>query len=124
MLYTRKRHIEGDLTQAVKNTIRLSALATKHLVEADVLQPLAFDYSTLQITLLDRLNLPNNATTFALVRDDLTALLKAIYGDDELSISLVADDPREPFSLLISSNANIDIDTLLERLNTIEAIKS
>jgi hypothetical protein len=97
-------------------------IATKHLHEDALLPNMDFLYNEVQITLLDRLNFPNTAETFATVRDDLTALLRYVYGEVELQLSTAYDDPREPFAVKVSVQAEVDVDTLIARLTEEQAI--
>ncbi len=99
LLYTRKREwLTPDFKERLRLVIRLAIQATQVLASEESLG-LDFDTSELALIFPDRLNTPNTPETFATLQDDIAAVLTEIYGTDEITLTVTADDAKRPFAV-------------------------
>lgn len=99
LLYSRKREWPGaDFQSRLRLVIGL-ALQGAQLLANDPALNLTFDVSQLELTFPDRLHAPNTPETLAALQADITAVLAAIYGPSEISLTRTTVDGRRPFSL-------------------------
>ena len=115
LLYTRKRQVDSDLPQQIRATFA-AALAACNLIENEPLFKVKLKFRTddAEIRLLDRLRYPNRPETFDLVRDDLKAVIGEVYGDTQINLVPVNDNPRHPFTIRVEANGAPNIATLLQ----------
>jgi hypothetical protein len=124
LMYTRKRQIDGTPIDMLRAAARLALIATQKLAVEPTIKGIAFDYSQVQITLLDRLNFPNTPEAFANAKVELEQFAGALYSGSDTIIELAYTDPREPLSLVVKSSGQFDAAALLDRLATRETITS
>jgi hypothetical protein len=117
LLYIRKRDGGDSLKDQLRIAFRFAFSACRQLESEPSLQGLAFDYSEVKISFMDRLHTPNRPETFDTVRDEVQDFLTDVYGDD-VDIQKVHDDARELFAIRAHSSKDVALDTLLARLNT------
>ena len=60
---------------------------------------LKFRADEIEFRFPDRLQIPNKPESFALVRDDLRAVLEDLYGDDGMVLRPSSADPRYLFTV-------------------------
>lgn len=114
--YTRKRALPENLQDALRLVFRLGFLATQQLENEDVLDDAAFDYSSAQISLIDRQSYPNTSATFKAIQDEISTFLSGIYGET-VSVTRASDDIREVFAVNYTVVEPIDAATIEKILN-------
>lgn len=113
--YTRKRFLPDTLQDALRQTFQLAFIAAQHLEDEDGLDGVEFDFSTAQISFLDRQYYPNTPETFEAIQAQLVKFLLSIYGDD-VSITQSTDDPREVFTVDYQVAHDIDLASIESNL--------
>ena len=101
--YSHKR--EWSAATDLQGQIRLAwerLIHAAQLLENDPTLAIRFSVAELELTLADRLNAPNNATTFALVRDDVQAVLSELLGGAAVGLAWTNEDVRRPFTLSVT----------------------
>jgi len=89
MLYVGKYLDEGaPLSEALPEALS-RVVAACQAFEQDGSVNVTFDTSKVEIMLRDRLRAPNNAETYAAVKDDVQAAVSAVFGD---AVSLSRDE--------------------------------
>lgn len=118
VMYTLKRHEETALSGVLQNAFRIVLSAAIALETDAALNGLRFDYSTVKVEFLDRLNYPNRPETWTALEaaGELHSFVAARY-DEAAKIELAHDDPREVFALLLRTENALTGQTLLERLS-------
>jgi hypothetical protein len=124
LMYTRKRQIEGTLPDVLRTTTRLALIAATKLAVEPTIKGIAFDFSTVQITLLDRLHYPNTPEAFEAAKAEIQQFAGALYAGENTRLELAYSDPREPLSLIVTAAGQYDGATLIDRLTTGETIAS
>jgi hypothetical protein len=61
----------------------------------------------------DRLRLPNTEEGFAALKPDLEAAAQSLYNGAPVSISRVANDPRDRLSAVVETTGTVDLSTLV-----------
>ena len=122
-LYVRKRDLGVDLPEALATTLA-QALNSIRLAETDVeLQgKLKLRTDAAKIVLLDRLNYPNQTPNGSGSNDagqtaqsQLAENLGVLFGEN-VTVTRVENDAREPLTFELNAPAAPDVDTLLGRL--------
>jgi hypothetical protein len=104
LLYTRKRQLEPDLQTQLRVSFQFALAACRLLEsEASFKPQLKFRADEIEVRFLDRLQLPNRPDSFDLVKDDLEAVLKDLYGSQAVHFASVSQDPRYVFTILAHS---------------------
>jgi hypothetical protein len=117
LLYTRKRQVDSDLPTQLRNSLRLALIACQLLEAETVFQSrLKFHAPEIEIRFADRLQLPNRAESFDLVKDDLQAVLTTLYGTDRITLAPVSQDPRYPFIVEVRGGGASSIAELSQSL--------
>jgi hypothetical protein len=120
LLYTRKRDVGLTLRESLRTAIQQTLIACCLLEnEAELDGRLVFPTDELEIAFADRLRLPNTPASVELVRDDLTAVLAALYGEDaDVRIESLNEDPRRLLTLRIRVSEAPDLGDLVQRVET------
>ncbi len=113
--YTRKREFGADLMETLTISLKLALSATLQIEKEESLSGVEFDYSTIKIEFLDRLNYPNTPETLVAVKEAIGVHTQDLYGGG-VTINSAHADPREAFALLITAETTPNGATLLERL--------
>lgn len=114
LLYTRKRMVDGDLPTQLRNAIRLALTACQKLETESAFRPrLKFRTDEFEIRFADRLQLPNKPESFALVRDDLRAVLGELYGEEGAYGLPVKQDGRYLFTVKVRADVETTVNKLL-----------
>ena len=113
--YRRKRHADGDLQTVLHSAFR-QALRASALLEGDATLHgrITFRTDEVEVVFVDRLQVPNEPASLDLVRDDLEAVVAELYGDREVRVESIEDDPRQPFTLLVHIAEAPALATLVE----------
>lgn len=121
LLYVRKRD-GGDTLKKQLNLIFRHVLSACQQLEAETtLDGITFDYNNAKINFADRLNAPNTPETFESVSEDVQTFLSSIYGND-VSLENANQDKRETFAIHANVVGNVDIEKVLERLNSDQTV--
>jgi len=108
--YTRKRFLPDNLQEALRQALRLALIASQRLEDEDGLEGIEFDYTTAEISFLDRQHYQNTPEVFEAIQAELTQFLSDSFGTD-VSLSHTNDDPREVFTVTYSiPNADVDVE--------------
>jgi hypothetical protein len=100
LVYTRKRQIESDLLSQLRTSFQFALTACELLEAETTFEPrLKFRADDIEIRFADRLQLPNRAESFDLVKDDLAVVLTELYGGNPAQIAPVATDARHLFTV-------------------------
>ena len=117
LLVRRKRYEgKGDLPGILRDTLRKAALAAKAL-HADGSTGVQLDARTVEITLIDRLRAPNTPDALATATRHIEPVLGEIYPEG-FEIRQGNEDPRACLSLIATSTAPTDFESLLSRLTS------
>lgn len=119
--YTRKRFLPETLSDALHQAFRLAYIASQRLADEALLDGVDFDYSTAQISFVDRQNYPNQPEIFEAVQGELVAFLSDLYGGD-VTVTRAYEDPRETFAVRYQVHDAIDAVALETRLKQVEVI--
>ncbi len=122
LLYTRKRQMGDTFQDSLRTTFRLALLAAHKLTAEPTIKGIGFDYTHAQIIFFDRLNTPNTPEALAAAAAEIGAFASSLYTSSDLSVDLAYADPREPLSVYVKAVAQIDAETLIERLTSGETI--
>ncbi len=108
--YTRKRFLPDNLQDALRQSLRLALIAAQRLEDEEVLEGVEFDYTTAEISFLDRQNYQNTSAVYDAIQADLTQILAESFEAD-VTLSRTNNDPREVFAVTYSiPNADIDVE--------------
>ncbi len=115
LLYTRKRHGDStDLQGQLRAALRLGLTACQLLENEPTFTPrLKFGADEVEIRFPDRLQLPNEPETFALVRDDIRTVVDELYGEDAAFALPVKQDARYVFTVRVRAEESTSINKLL-----------
>jgi hypothetical protein len=61
----------------------------------------------------DRLRLPNTDEAFAALKPDLEAAAQSLYSGAPVTITRVANDPRDRLSAMVETQGTVDLSTLV-----------
>ena len=123
-MYTRKRQIDGTLSDSLRVATRLALIAVQKLLAEPSVKGIAFDTSEVQITMLDRLNFPNTPEALAVLKQEVEQLAGGLYEGSSVTVELAYADPREPLSLIVKASSQFDLAALIDRLASGEAVTS
>jgi len=116
LLYTRKRQTDPDLPTQLRTSIRLALTAARLLESEKSFTPrLKFRGEEFELRFADRLQLPNKPESVALVRNDLSAVLTELYGEDGAYALPVKQDTRYPLTFKIKADEEVSLTDLLLR---------
>jgi hypothetical protein len=116
VVYYAKRPLPGDLGERLATICRKTLLAAKQLQdEPEFRDELRIGGSELQIFANDRLTAPNAEETLQALQPSLRALLERLYAGTGYTLERESD-PKERFSVTVSAEQSVAVETLLERL--------
>ena len=114
LLYTRKRMVDADLPTTLRNSIRLALTACQKLETESAFQPrLKFRADEIEIRFADRLQLPNRRESFALIAEDVLAVVQELYGVDGAYALPVKQDARYLLAVRVRAEAETTVNKLL-----------
>lgn len=114
--YTLKQHDSATLEETLSTALQRVLFAAQLVHKESQLKGLRIGLDTVQVALLDRLQYPHDAETSEQVQATITALLAS--NADEVEVTAVETDSREPLSFIVKSAAS------LERLVTPAEVKA
>ena len=124
LMYTRKRQIDGTLADTIRLANRLALIAVQKLLAEPTIKGITFDYSEVQITMLDRLNFPNTPEALTVLKNEVEQIAGGLYGGSDVTVERAYADQREPLSVIVKASGQFDLATLIDRLATGETITS
>ena len=100
LLHTQKRWASGDLALRLESLFR-NAIAAMKLLEGEPALQGAFRFQAgrAEVSLLDRLQAPNEAKSFDALRDAVASAAAKVYGGRTAAVARVEGDPRSPLRL-------------------------
>lgn len=115
LLVRRKRNETEDLNAILRDALRKAAIAAA-AIHADGTTGARLDPAIVEITLIDRLQAPNTAEVLESVKPTVEAALNSIYPDG-FELRKGTDDPRACPSLIATSKASADFESMPARLS-------
>lgn len=122
LMYTRKRQLDGTLTDSLRAVTRLALIAVQKLTVEPSIKELGFASSEVQITMLDRLNFPNTPEALTALTGEVEQFAGILYAGSEVTVELAYSDPREPLSVIVKASGQFETATLIDRLAAGETI--
>lgn len=124
LIYIRKREMPDTLTDILRLMFRLTlnachAVETDEALKGNTEGKITFLTNETELVFIDRLQLPNQPESFDLVREAIQTAVAEVYEDAEVQIEQVKNDPRQNFSVRISTPAQVDLPTLIQRVNAV-----
>ena len=116
LVYSRKRPMEGDYPQRLRSVFRSAALACRRLEEDDGLGGVRFRGDEVQVTVNDRLSVPDDLPSTSTVDPTLDRQLEMLFGDTDLEVTR-GDDARSPAAITARSGKDLGMSGLLENLD-------
>jgi hypothetical protein len=113
LLYNRKAPVSGTLEARLAQAVRAALIAAQKLEREE---GFAFDGGEVEIVINDRLLAPNTPETLAALRPALEAVFKTLYAGAAYTLAHTSADPRERFTLRVTSAAGFDVAALLSHL--------
>ena len=114
LLYNRKAPVEGTTQDRLAQAVRKALTAAQKLATE---QSFEFDVNQLQLILNDRHLAPNTPETFAALQPDLQALFNTLYGGAAFTLTHSSRDPRERFTVDVTTDAGLDLAALLANVD-------
>lgn len=96
LIYTRKRDVPEETAEAIGLALGQVLQAADRLEDET---DLTFDRNEIEVTFLDRLQIPNEAASLDLVRESLDSALGASFPDADPHIEWTERDRRMPFGV-------------------------
>lgn len=119
--YRRRRKADGTVQDRLRDAFRRAVAAARLLEEEEELgRRYRFRTDEIEFGIYDRLRAPSSAETFESVWPPLTAFLARLYQEGTPGVEL-ASEHREPFTVRITAPVSLDLPSLLERLEQLEA---
>ena len=112
LLYSRKRGYEGDFQGGIDDAFR-RALEACRMLEAERELGLEFGTTELLFRVQDRLNAPNDESTYEAYEPALKQTTRAFFGESARLERI--GGPREPFSVRIRTEADGTVEEALAR---------
>jgi len=117
-LLVRRKRIDGsgDLAGILRDTLRKAAIAATAL-HTDGSTGVQLDAGTVEIALIDRLRAPNTPDALATATRHIEPVLGEIYPEG-FEMHQGSEDPRACLSLIATSTAAVDFESMLSRLGS------
>ncbi len=112
LLYNRKAQLDGTTQEKLAQAVRAN-LTVAQILEKE--NGLKFNTHELQIFVNDRLLVPNTVETFETLEPELKAFFDRLYEGADYSLT-PNPDPRERFTINVTTEATYDVDALLKNL--------
>lgn len=123
LVYTRKRHMSGDLSDRVAGAYRCALEACQKLERDPALAGrIHFDADEVRLVLLDRLRAPNTIETFRDLEPELVGSLGEWYGDTAIHLERTSQDPRQCLTIRVVAERSVSLAELLRRVETSVAL--
>ena len=117
LLYSRKRETEGSNVYRLRRAMNCALTACRALEQEPELAAKGFRFfgGRLRFILNDRLLASNGLVA---IRGDLDTVLRDLYPAESPRIETGSSDPRDRYTLDVDSGAELDVATLLTRLES------
>ncbi len=112
LLYNRKAKVDGAIHARLTQAARAALIASRRL---DTEHSFKFSGQVIQLFINDRLLAPNTPKTFAALAPELQAFFTQLYAGADYTLDW-ATDPRERFTVNVTTTADVDLATLLHNL--------
>jgi hypothetical protein len=112
LLYGRKTKIDGSTVEKLAQAAQAALKAAQKLEKE---QKLKFNTDEVQVIINDRLLAPNTPETLATLSPDLNTFFGKLFDGAGFTVEHNAD-PRERFTVTVTTSAKTDVKTLLSRL--------
>jgi hypothetical protein len=120
LCYTLKRNPDVQLEAALRRVL-LGALRACRLLEEDARFGARFSSGEVVLTILDRLQAPNDDPSFKKLSGAAGEILAELYGSTPAVIARQKVDDRRPLTLVATAACSEPIRALLDRLEATEA---
>ena len=114
LIYNRKRGLEGSAADRWRSCFGAALKACAEL-EKDFKGKLKFRAADSLVIFNDRLETPNEESTFSAVRADLESTAAEIYGG-KVELTRREDDPRSRLAVEVRASENVALSDLVSRL--------
>lgn len=114
LLYNRKAQLDGPVQEKLAQAAGAALIAARLLEKENGLK---FNGQETQVTINDRLLVPNTPETFAALEPDLRTFFDRLYDGTEYTLTYSSADPRERFTLDVKAATRFDVGTLLKNLS-------
>ena len=121
LLYNRKAPVEGTTQDRLRQAVHQALAAAQKLATEQGFQ---FDVNQLQLIINDRHLAPNTPETFAALQPDLVVFFNTLYSGAAFTLTHSSRDPRERFTIDVTTDAGLDLAALLANVNAVEAYGS
>jgi hypothetical protein len=116
LLYSRKRPLDGTNREKLTASVVAALAYCRRLEEEPALDGrMRFRGDEALIIVNDRLRAPNNEETFSVLKPEIEAFAKLLYGGAPFVLER-EPDPRKRFTVRIKATAPFSIQTLMEGL--------
>ena len=115
LFYYRKQPLEGALGSRLENIFRATLQGARLLETESQLDEVQFQMDELLVVANDRLNAPNTEATFQQLEPELSAFFSRLLDGKDFTLAR-QEDPRERFTVRVSTGHSQDTQTLLDRL--------
>ncbi|HEY6199183.1 MAG TPA: hypothetical protein VI231_11275 [Candidatus Binatia bacterium] len=116
LLYSRKRTLDGTNRKKLTDSVATALGYCRRLQEEPALEGgVLFRGDEALIIVNDRLRAPNNDETFSVLKPEIEALAKRLYGGATFVLERDLDQ-RKRFAVRIKAAAHFSIETLMESL--------
>jgi hypothetical protein len=123
MMYTRKRHTSGDLSDRVAGAFRRALEACQVLErESELAGRVRFKTDEVRLVLLDRLRAPNTFDTFQQLEPELRGCFCDWYGENPIRLERTSQDPRQCLSIRLLAQSAANPVELLRRVESSAAL--
>ena len=114
LLVVRKRCGESPLAETVRDALS-KAIHCAQAIEQDGRTGLAFGAAEIELQVFDRLQTPNDESTFEALCNEVLPVFASLDGEPVIERSS-GDDPRKPATLLLRTSGELDLATLLTKI--------
>jgi len=116
ILWSNKRHLQGDIEQRIFETFRRTVrLACRLISEPEYPEPFKARVGFWELSFNDRLNLPNNSDTDRMLRAPTEAVLNSLLGSGSYLL-IRQSDPNRRYGFVIHCDTLDSLDTLVVKL--------
>jgi len=109
--YVRKKQVPDTLEHAIVQGLEQVFNAARRL-EQDTVGTVSFDFSCVEITILDRRLYPNSSATTDSVQPTVAQLFSSVFKTEGIESSRVSEDARYPFALMLRAPHALQVDEI------------
>ena len=117
LVHTSKRSSAANVSDQVAGAMHAGLVACQSFEkEKQLASKIVFRTDEVRLVFADRLNTPNQTSTFDLIRAEITGLFDAVYEGAETRIERATEDERQCLTARITASGAPDLSTLIDRL--------